>query len=57
MQEYERVKITITEEMIADYVYKSLINRGYAPTSDEILDLAEIFIDFLFEHSEHVEEA
>lgn len=42
--------IIISSEEIADYLYKKLVEDGYAPSSDEILDLAdyvfEFFIDF-----------
>lgn len=41
----------ISVNMIAEYVYKRLVELGYTPTSDEVSDLAEIFTDFLFEYS------
>ena len=41
----------ISVDMIAEYVYKRLVELGYTPTSDEVSDLAEIFTDFLFEYS------
>lgn len=41
----------ISVDMIAEYVYKRLVELGYTPTSDEVSDLAEIFMDFLFEYS------
>ena len=41
----------ISVDMTAEYVYKRLVELGYTPTSDEVSDLAEIFMDFLFEYS------
>lgn len=41
----------ISVDMIAEYVYKRLVELGYTPTSDEVSDLAEIFMDFLFEYA------
>jgi hypothetical protein len=36
---------------IAEYVHKRLIESGYAPTADEVFDLAEIFFEYLVENS------
>lgn len=41
----------ISVDMIEEYVYKRLVELGYTPTSDEVYDLAEIFMDFLFEYA------
>lgn len=41
--------IEITEADIARYVHDNLIANGYVPTSDEILDLAKIFFNYLVE--------
>ena len=41
----------ISVDMTAEYVYKRLVELGYTPTSDEVSDLAEIFMDILFEYS------
>ena len=41
----------ISVDTIAEYVYKRLVELGYTPTSDEVYDLAEIFMDFLFEYA------
>jgi hypothetical protein len=55
MEEEKRMAY-ISEGQIAEYVYKRLVELGYAPTSDEVFDLAEIFMDFLFEHSVVIDE-
>lgn len=38
------------EEDIARYVYTRLLEYGYAPDSDEVEDIAEIFFDFLLDN-------
>ena len=46
----------ISVDTIAEYVYKRLVELEYTPTSDEVSDLAEIFMDFLFEHSNVIDD-
>lgn len=41
----------IDESQIAKYLYNRLIEDGYAPAADEILDIAEYVFDFLMEAS------
>lgn len=40
---------TIYERDIAKYVYAELIQYGYVPSTDEVLDLAEIMFNFLID--------
>lgn len=51
MMDDEKRMAYISVDMVVEYVYKRLVELGYTPTSDEVYDLAEIFMDFLFEHS------
>lgn len=37
----------IYESDIAKYLFMHLIKYGYVPSSDEVLDIAEIFFNFL----------
>lgn len=57
--EEEKV-VFISTSQVADFIYPRLLELGYAPTSDEILDLADIVFDFLlnvdFIDDEKVEE-
>lgn len=32
---------------VAEYVYVNLIDLGYVPTEDEVLDIADILYDFM----------
>lgn len=40
---------TIYERDIAKYIYAELIQYGYVPAADEVLDLAEIMFNFLID--------
>lgn len=42
-------EIFIDEAQIAKYLYERLIQNGYAPAADEVLDLAEYVFDFLMD--------
>jgi hypothetical protein len=44
-------EIFIDEAQIAKYLYSRLVQDGYAPAADEVLDLAEYVFDFLIEMS------
>lgn len=46
MKEREEI-LSVSEQSIAEYVYTQLLEYGYAPESDEVLDIAEIVFDFL----------
>lgn len=48
-EKFEFEVLFIDEHDIGEYVYAKLIEMGYAPTSDEALDLAQIFFDYLVE--------
>lgn len=48
MEERE-VDVYVSEEDIAKFVWDRLLAKGYVPQSDEILDLAEIFFDYLLD--------
>ena len=39
----------ISEEGIAEYIFAALIEYGYVPESDEILDLAEIIFEYVIQ--------
>ena len=39
----------IDAEEIEEYIYSHLVKRGYAPASEEIEELADIFFDYLLE--------
>ena len=39
----------VDENQIARYLYQRLIEDGYVPGTDEILDLAEYVMDFLMD--------
>lgn len=43
--------VFIDEAQIAKYLYGRLVEDGYAPTADEVLDIAEYVFDFLMEMS------
>lgn len=43
--------VYIEEEDITKYLYMRLIDMGYVPSTDEILDISEIMFDFLLEKS------
>lgn len=44
MKEFE---LEIDTEKIAKFFYDQLIQRGYAPTEDEVEELADITFDYL----------
>lgn len=37
----------ISSDDVFEYLYNGIIKLGYTPTSDEILDIAEVVFDFL----------
>jgi len=43
----EDEKVMISTVEIMEYLYDRLLIKGYAPTSDEVFDLADIFFAFL----------
>lgn len=48
MGEEERVvELEISVNDVAQYMFPRLLELGYAVTSDEILDIADILFDFL----------
>lgn len=39
--------LLLNYDHVAEYVYANLIDLGYVPTEDEVLDLADILYDFV----------
>lgn len=54
MEENGKEVIIDTEE-IAEFIYKELIERGYAPEEEEIEEIADIVFDFLIEKQALIE--
>lgn len=51
MEESKNVHVYVDEAAIARYVFKRLIDKGYAVTNEEAFVLGEIMFDFLVETS------
>jgi hypothetical protein len=43
--------VFIDEAQIGKYLYSRLVEDGYVPAADEVLDIAEYVFDFLMEMS------
>jgi hypothetical protein len=41
------MELYLSETKIADFIYSELIRKAYVPSSDEVLDLAEIVFDYI----------
>jgi hypothetical protein len=41
--------VYISEVAIAEYLWIKLLEKGHAPTSDDVFDIAEIMFDYLEE--------
>lgn len=52
----EENDVWIDTAEIAEFLYNELIKLKYAPTTDEVFDLADIFIDFLISKQALTEE-
>lgn len=40
-------ELYVSDTEIAEYIWDKLLDKGYVPESDEVLDLAEIMFNFL----------
>jgi hypothetical protein len=62
MEGHEEIRIVrIDENDVAQFLYPKLVELGYAVSSDEILDVATLVIDFLihieaFDGIDYIEE-
>jgi hypothetical protein len=45
--EQEQFDMALNYEDLAEYIYEQLIDLGYAPDSDEVLDIADFMMDFI----------
>ncbi|MBM7703174.1 YozD family protein [Metabacillus iocasae] len=45
----KEIEVVIDTEEIAEFFYNELVKRGYAPTEDEVGELADIAFDYLIE--------
>ncbi|RSK27276.1 YozD family protein [Bacillus sp. HMF5848] len=45
----KEIEVIIDTEEIAEFFYKELINRGYAPDMSEIEEIADITFEYLLE--------
>lgn len=43
------IEVFIDTDEIADFFFKELVKRGYAPSDDEIEELADITFEYLLE--------
>lgn len=48
-EEEREIDIVIDTEDIANYLFQCLIERGYAPTQEEVEELSDIMFDYLVE--------
>jgi len=45
----KEIEVVIDTEEIAEFFYNELLKRGYAPTEDEVEELADITFEYLLE--------
>lgn len=45
----KEIEVVIDTEEIEEFFCKQLIQRGYVPTEDELIDIADIVFDYLLE--------
>jgi hypothetical protein len=46
MSNQEEKEFSLDFETVCEYVFERLTERGYVPESDELLDVADIVMDF-----------
>jgi hypothetical protein len=49
MDEYKEIEITFGTEEIEKFLFDGLLKLGYAPTEEEIEDLADLVFDYILE--------
>lgn len=47
MEENKLPTYELDYDDVAEYVYENLIDLGYTPDSDEVLDIADMMFDFI----------
>lgn len=52
MNKKKIVRIRISYDDVGDVIYRRLIQSGYSPTTDEVLDIADIVMDFLIQFAQ-----
>lgn len=49
MEQPKEFDMMLSYDDVADYVFEGLVDLGYVPESDEVLDIADLFFDFILQ--------